>query len=139
MKATYAMCKYDYFGDKGYSSIIAFPLSTSGILMTSGMLLTGIKIIFSSDMSPVRYLELIDYWNAASMAAPPAYYEAILALPHLHAFDVSSITNIMTGMDFFSQSLLSRLKSKFANIRSAANGYGLVETSLAFMLWKKVC
>jgi acyl-coenzyme A synthetase/AMP-(fatty) acid ligase len=122
--------------ESGYSSMAAFPLCTSGVLVTLGMLLSGVTIIFSSDMSPVTYLQLTDYWKADSLSAPPAYFEGLLMLPSIVSFDRSSVRRIMTGMDFFSASLLKRLCDAFPHVASAANGYGLVETSTIFMHWQ---
>lgn len=124
-------------GDGGYSAVIAFPLSTAGLLVISGILFAGVRIVFSSDMSPVTFLELAQYWSVQSMAAPPAYFEAILRLPHLESFKRDSIRNIMTGMDFFSPALMSRMQEKFPNIDSFGNGYGLTETSNVFMVGKQ--
>jgi long-chain acyl-CoA synthetase len=100
------------------------------------MLFGGVNVIFSSDPSPVRFLQLADYWKAQSLSAPPAYFEAILGLPMLMSFNRNSVRRIMTGMDFFSTSLMRRLCDAFPQVTSAANGYGLVETSTIFMHWK---
>lgn len=139
--ATFKVClemaqPLDFCGKESYSSVIAFPLCTSGVLVVSGFLLAGVELIFSDNLSPVKYLELITTWKADSMSAPPSYFEALLGLPILNTFDLSSIKKVLTGMDFFSPSLLERLRCKFTNIMSAANGYGLMETSTIVMLWK---
>jgi acyl-CoA synthetase (AMP-forming)/AMP-acid ligase II len=121
-------------GVKHPSTVIAFPLSTSGVLVCSGLLFAGVKLVFSADLSPVRYLELIDRWKATSMSAPPSYFEALLTLPHIQQSDVSPVRTVMTGMDFFSPSLLERITEKFPGVDSLSSGYGLVETSTVVMV-----
>jgi acyl-CoA synthetase (AMP-forming)/AMP-acid ligase II len=118
----------------GYSSAIAFPLSTAGMLNCCGTLFAGVRLIFSADLSPVRFMQLVTRWRADSLSAPPAYFEAILSLPMLDTFLLTTVRRIMTGMDFFSPSLLERLRARFPNIDSAANGYGLIETTNVFMI-----
>jgi acyl-CoA synthetase (AMP-forming)/AMP-acid ligase II len=124
--------KGDVYPD--HSSVAAFPLSTSGILVCTGLLFAGVVLIFSDDMSPKKFMELVGHWNARSMSAPPSFFEAILALPDIDRYNRSTVTGIMTGMDFFSPRLMARLKEKFPAITSLANGYGLVETSTVFMV-----
>lgn len=136
VKAAFDLAEPMNIHGDGYSSVIAFPLSTSGILMNIGILFTGVTLIFSQDMSPVKYLQLLTRWRADSMSAPPAYYESILGLPMLDNFDLTSIKRVFTGMDFLSPSLMQRLKAKFVNLNSAGNGYGLTETTLVFMISK---
>lgn len=122
--------------NESYSSVIAFPLSTSGILVCCGIMFSGVTLIFSDNMYPQHYLEMISTWKPQAMSAPPAYFEGILNLPGNDSIDTKSIKKIMTGMDFFSPSLLARLKQRFPNISTAVNGYGLMETSTIIMLWK---
>jgi acyl-coenzyme A synthetase/AMP-(fatty) acid ligase len=116
--------------------VMAFPLCTSGLIVCLGTMFAGATIVFSDDMSPVKFMELITKWNASAMAAPPAYFENILLLPMLDSFKLTSIKAVLSGMDFFSPSLLKRLRLKFTNIKKAGNGYGLMETSLVFMVWR---
>ena len=121
-------------GKTGVSSIIAFPLASAGVMNCIGFLFAGVRLIFSSDVSPVRFLQLLTKWKADSMSAPPAYYEAILSLPMLATSETSSVRWIFTGMDFISTSLLNRLRDKFPEIKSMINGYGLIETTNVFMV-----
>ncbi|WP_010249065.1 class I adenylate-forming enzyme family protein [Acetivibrio cellulolyticus] len=125
-------------GPDGFSSIMAFPLSTAGILTCLGALFEGVCAIFMTEISPVKFVQLLAYWKADTMSAPPAFYEAILTLPTLDNLDLSSIKRVMTGMDFFSPSLWSRLKAKFTGLNGFANGYGLTETSNVFMICKSI-
>jgi acyl-CoA synthetase (AMP-forming)/AMP-acid ligase II len=121
---------------KGFSSIMAFPLSTAGVLNCIGTLFAGVTLIFTADVSPVKFMQLLVQHKADSISAPPAYLEAILSLPHIDTFDRSSVKKVFTGMDFFSPSLLARLAEKFTNIDGAANGYGLIETTNVIMISK---
>lgn len=122
--------------ERGVRSVLAFPLSTSGVLVTSGMLLAGVELVFSHDMSPFTYLGLAAQTRAEVLSAPPAYFEAILGLPPQATQAAGAVRCIMTGMDFLSPSLLSRLRGRFPELSCAACGYGLVETSTIFMLWQ---
>ncbi|MGL1934135.1 MAG: acyl--CoA ligase [Fibrobacterales bacterium] len=119
-----------------YSCMLAFPLSTSGILVLSGMMMAGVKQISTSDMSPVTYLQQVQKWKADSIAAPPAYYEAILGLPMLGQFDLTSVQGLYTGMDFFPNKLLNRIKDTFTHLNHVGIGYGLIETATVIMVWK---
>jgi acyl-coenzyme A synthetase/AMP-(fatty) acid ligase len=64
-----------------FSSMMAFPLSTSGALPVLGMLFAGVRLVFSRDLSPIRYCELAARWNTEALSAPPSYFEYILSLP----------------------------------------------------------
>lgn len=137
LKSSYELAMpAQYDGKDGYSCMTAFPFSTAGILVVLGMAVAGVSCIFTHDMSPVKFLELIQHYKADSMAAPPAYYEGMLRLPHLTQFELSSVTKVFSGMDFFSNKLIMRLKEKIPTITRAGNGYGLIETTNIFMFWK---
>lgn len=126
----------DKDGPESYSVVLAFPLSTAVIIVCIGVLFAGAFSIFSTDVSPVKYLQLASQWKADSLSAPPAYFEGILALPMLNTFDLTSVKRVISGMDFFFPSLLQRLKAKLINLNSFTNGYGLIETSNVFMICK---
>jgi long-chain acyl-CoA synthetase len=119
-----------------YTCMAVFPLSTSSVLVSLGMVLTGVRMVFLQDMSPVRYLQLAEHFAAEVLSAPPAYFEAILNLPPHLRRPLPALRAIMTGMDFLHTSLLNRLTQCFPGICCAASGYGLVETSLVLMTWK---
>jgi acyl-coenzyme A synthetase/AMP-(fatty) acid ligase len=129
---------FDINGTDGYSSLMAFPLCTSGILTCLGVLFAGVTAIFMTEVSPVKFVQLLAYWKADTMSAPPAFFEAILTLPMLDNFDLSSVKRVFTGMDFFSPSLYRRLQMKFTGLNGFANGYGLTETSNVFMVCKSI-
>ncbi|MBN2001935.1 MAG: acyl--CoA ligase [Anaerolineae bacterium] len=120
----------------GYSTAMAFPLSTAAMIVISGVMFGGVFMIFSADVSPVKFMQLVAQWQADSISIPPAYCEAILSLPMLDSFDRSSVKRVMTGMDFLSPALVQRLKGKFPNLNRFANGYGLIETADVIMVAK---
>jgi acyl-CoA synthetase (AMP-forming)/AMP-acid ligase II len=122
--------------EPNFSSVMAFPLSTSSVLVVIGFALAGVTLVFSNDMSPVRFLALAQRWNADSLSAPPSYFEHILGLPPHLAPALPRVSAIFTGMDFLNPSLLARLAERFPALDSAASGYGLVETSTVFLTWK---
>jgi acyl-coenzyme A synthetase/AMP-(fatty) acid ligase len=134
IKASIAMAETVCEDGKTASSIVAFPLASAGVMNLMGFIFAGVRLIFSPDVSPVKFVQLIDQYQPDSMAAPPAYYEGILSLPMLNNIHTGSIKWIYTGMDFLSSSLMTRLNEKFTNIKGLANGYGLIETTNVFML-----
>ena len=119
-----------------FCTVMAFPLSTSGILVTLGMLFAGARMVFSRDMSPVRYLQLAAQHQAAALSAPPSYFEALLGLPAQVSPPLPAVRAALTGMDFLAPSFLSRMLKRFPNLDRAVSGYGLVETSTVMMTWK---
>lgn len=121
-------------GENLYS--MAFPLSTAGIIVCLGILYAGCSQVITAEVSPVKYMELVSLHKPQCLACPPAYYEAILSLPMLPSFDLTSVKRIYSGMDFLSPSLVERLKDKFVNLEGFGNGYGLIETSNVFMTCK---
>ncbi|MFZ6029180.1 MAG: class I adenylate-forming enzyme family protein [Chloroflexota bacterium] len=134
-----ALClPLETYGKDKHTAMIAFPLSTAGITTCMGILLSGAFMTFSSDVSPVRFMQLVGHWQADSLSAPPAYFEGILSLPMIDSFNLSTVRRVATGMDFFSPSLLQRLKAKFVNLEAYVNGYGLIETTNVFMMCKRL-
>ncbi|HNT76897.1 MAG TPA: class I adenylate-forming enzyme family protein [Anaerolineae bacterium] len=121
---------------QGYSTAMAFPLSTAAMIVVSGVMFSGVFMVFSADVSPVEFIKMASRWRVDSFSAPPAFYEAILSLPMLDSFDRASVKRVLGGMDFFSPSLMQRLKEKFPNLNSWGNGYGLIETSDVIMVAK---
>mgnify|MGYP001806073304 CR=1 FL=1 len=117
-------------------AVIAFPLSTAGVIVCLGTMLAGVCQVFSADVSPVKFMELVSRWSPQNVVAPPAYFEAILSLPDLNKYDLSSVKRMMGGMDFLTPSLVQRMKAKFTNMQGFANGYGLIETTNVFMICK---
>lgn len=125
-------------GRGGYRAIIAFPQSTSGVMILLGTLFLGVRQVFTRSLSPARFLEIAHAVEAEAISAPPAWLEALLSVPVLDANRAASIRGVAVGMDFLSPSLLQRLAARFPALDSVANGYGLVETATVFMRWKGV-
>ncbi len=119
-----------------WRSTLAFPLSTSGMLVCAGLLFGGVTLVFSEDLSPVTYLSLTGKWGAQLLSAPPSYFETLCTLPEVDPCVAEKVTGIMTGMDFLSPSLLERLGKRFPHLQFCSVGYGLVETSTVFMVQK---
>lgn len=119
-----------------YRSMIAFPQSTSGIMILLGTLFAGVCQVFTRSLSPVRFLEIAHGVEAESVAAPPAWLEALLSVPVSTTNKAATIRGFVTGMDFLAPSLVARLKERFPALEAVGNGYGLVETATVFMTWK---
>lgn len=131
------LARFGPWRDTGdFTCVIAFPLSTSGVLVLLGHLLEGVRLVFSRDLSPMRFCALAAHWRADVLAAPPSFFEAILTIPASALPPLPEARAVTMGMDFLTPSLLTRLKRRFPSMVSAANGYGLVETSTVFMTWK---
>jgi acyl-CoA synthetase (AMP-forming)/AMP-acid ligase II len=126
----------DWRDDPGFSSVATFPLSTSGVLVSLGLLFNGVRLIFPRDLSPVSCLEVAAHHQVEALSAPPSYFEALLGLPERHSRPLPSLRAVLTGMDSLAPSLLRRLSQRFPGLDRAASGYGLVETSTVFMTWK---
>lgn len=120
---------------EGYSIVLAFPLSTSGILVCMGMFAAGCTMIFSDDMAPPTFLGLVDTYSAEAISAPPAYLEAITYIPGVDSLNLDSVERVYTGMDFFPNKQLNSMRRRFPNLKIAGNGYGLIETSTVLMTW----
>lgn len=119
-----------------YRAMIAFPQSTSGIMILLGSAFLGVCQVFTRSLSPARFLEIADATRVEAFSAPPAWLEAILSVPVGDQNRVAGLKGIAVGMDFLAPSLLQRLGERFPAFDSVANGYGLVETSTVFMVWK---
>lgn len=115
------------------TTLMAFPFSTSVMLVLCGIMFSGTTIVFSDDMSPMNFLHDIENCKVDSLTCPPAYLESLLLFQDKHPYDVSSVTSVCGGMDFFSPSLLRRLQKMFPNMHVYTGGYGLVETCNIYM------
>lgn len=119
--------------DNGYSMVLAFPAATSGILTCLAMFGAGVRLIIAPDMSPASFLSTLDQHQADAIAAPPAFLEAITGDGTGPQYP--SVERVYTGMDFFNNKLLHRMRQRFPNLTKAGNGYGLVETATVLMTW----
>ncbi|HEX9060357.1 MAG TPA: class I adenylate-forming enzyme family protein [Clostridia bacterium] len=127
---------YALKGNGESSCSIAFPLSTTGIVTILGLLFGGVCLNFSSDVSPIKYLQILSKWKSDIIAAPPSYFEAILSLPSIDSYDLSNVKTLTSGMDFLSPSLVMRIKNRFVNLEGYSHGYGLTETTNVVMVSK---
>lgn len=132
LKASYTLMQPK---PEGYSIVLAFPLSTSGVLVCMGMFAAGCTLIFSDDMAPPTFLGLVDTYKAEAISAPPAYLEAITYIPGVDNLNFDSVERVYTGMDFFPNKQLKGMRRRFPNLKIAGNGYGLIETSTVLMTW----
>ncbi|MDO5521780.1 MAG: class I adenylate-forming enzyme family protein [bacterium] len=112
---------------------MAFPFSTSVMLVLCGMVLQKRSIVFSDDITPQNFLKDIERRKSQSITCPPAYFESLLLLKDTNTYDLSSVTEVGAGMDFCSPACLKRLRSMFPNLQVYSNGYGLVETCNVYM------
>lgn len=119
-----------------YTVALAFPLSTSGVMVILGLLFAGVRGVFSHDLSPSRFCAIAAQAQVNVLSGPPAFLEALLQLPVALTDPLRNVNAVQTGMDFLSPSLLTRLRERFPGLAHATNGYGLVETSTVFMIWK---
>lgn len=119
-------CKQD-------SSSLAFPFSTSVMLVLCGMVFQKRTMVFSDDITPMNFLKDIERRKSTAISCPPAYLESILLLKDKNPYDLSSVTELGGGMDFCPPECIRRLKTMFPNLRAYSNGYGLVETCNVYM------
>lgn len=137
LTAAYDLSSYGpWTNHPAYRAMIAFPQSTSGIMILLGTALLGVCQVFTRSLSPARFLEIADETRVEAFSAPPAWLEAILSVPVTERNRVAGLKGIAVGMDFLAPSLLQRLGERFPAFDSVANGYGLVETATVFMVWK---
>jgi acyl-CoA synthetase (AMP-forming)/AMP-acid ligase II len=137
LSAAYDLSSYGpWRTDSDYRAMIAFPQSTSGIMILLGTAFLGVCQVFTRSLSPARFLEIAHAVDAEAFSAPPAWLEALLSIPVNATNRVPSLRGVAAGMDFVSPSLLQRLGVRFPDMDSVANGYGLVETATVFMIWK---
>lgn len=120
-------------GDSDHKRIVAFPLSTSVVLVLYGILFQNISICFTDNMRPMHFLECAEKWKVNGITCPPAYLESILLLKDNLKYDLSRIATIEGGMDFFSPSLIRRIRTILPGLRVYGGGYGLVETCNVYM------
>jgi fatty-acyl-CoA synthase len=92
---------------------------------TSTML--GVKQVMVRRFDPSTVLQLIQQHRATDMSLVPTMANALLNVPNIGSFDLSSMRNIMIGGAASSPELISRLEQAFrCNVFA---GYGLSETA----------
>lgn len=113
--------------------IVAFPFSTSVMLVVLGMLFIGEVICYTDDMTVQNFLKQTQDCEASGITCPPAFLESLLLLKDNHSYDLSKVVLIEGGMDFFSASLIRRTREFLPNLKVYGGGYGLVETCNVYM------
>ncbi|SES90496.1 class I adenylate-forming enzyme family protein [[Clostridium] polysaccharolyticum] len=120
--------------NENLGKMVAFPFSTSVMLVILGMLFSKQIICFTDDMSPDNFLKMAEKTESSCITCPPAYFESLLLLKDTGSYDLSKIQGIEGGMDFISASLIRRMKEFLPNLKTYGGGYGLVETCNVYMI-----
>lgn len=123
-------------GDKSKEArnIVAFPMSTSVVLVMIGFLFAGETLMYSQDLSPAHFLELAEKLEATKITAPPAYFEMLLQSGQIAKHNLQCIKTVSMGMDFCPVGLIKRLRDSLKTLKYFSNGYGLVETCNVYMV-----
>jgi fatty-acyl-CoA synthase len=87
----------------------------------------GTKQVMVRRFDPVAVYQLIDRHRATDMAVVPTMANALLAVPNVSAYDISSMRQIQIGGAASSPELIQRMEERF-KCRVYA-GYGLTETA----------
>ena len=87
----------------------------------------GVKQVMVRRFDPVRVYELISEHRATEMSVVPTMANALLAIPDVSAYDLSSMKQIQIGGAASSPELIERMEARF-RCRVFA-GYGLTETA----------
>lgn len=95
-----------------------------------GTTLQGNKLVIMHKWDALRAMELIQDEKLASFGGVPAMVWQVLEHPRFKEFDLSTVESIGYGGAPSAPELVTRMKEEFPNV-SAANGYGLTETSAA--------
>jgi fatty-acyl-CoA synthase len=87
----------------------------------------GVKQVMVRRFDPVKVYELIAEHGATEMSVVPTMANALLAIPDVSAYDLSSMRQIQIGGAASSPELIERMEARF-KCRVFA-GYGLTETA----------
>jgi fatty-acyl-CoA synthase len=90
--------------------------------------MNGTKQIMVRRFEPIGVLKLIQEHRATDMSLVPTMANALICVPNVNQFDVSSMRNVMIGGAAGSPELMRRVEKVFPNATCFA-GYGLTETS----------
>ncbi len=114
------------------ASLISVPLfhATGLHAILCGTLNGGHKLVMMFKWDPTRALELIEREKINSFGGVPAMVWQVVEHPDFDKFDTSSIESIGYGGAPAAPELVEKIKKLFPT-SSAANGYGLTETSAA--------
>ncbi|WP_054743120.1 class I adenylate-forming enzyme family protein [Cellulosilyticum ruminicola] len=119
---------------KDARNLVAFPISTSVVLVMIGLMFAGETLMYSEDLSPAHFLDLADKLKATKITAPPAYFELLLQSGQIPKHDLQLLETVSMGMDFCSVGLIKRLRENMKALKYFSNGYGLVETCNVYMV-----
>jgi fatty-acyl-CoA synthase len=87
----------------------------------------GVKQVMVRRFDPVAVYQLIHEHRATDMSVVPTMANALLAVPDVSAFDISSMRQIQIGGAAASPELIERMEQRFQC--QVIAGYGLTETS----------
>ncbi len=112
--------------------LISVPLfhATGLHAILCGTLNAGNKLVMMFKWDPTRALELIQREKINSFGGVPAMVWQVVEHPEFNQYDTSSIESIGYGGAPAAPELVEKIKKLFPT-SSAANGYGLTETSAA--------
>ncbi len=93
-------------------------------------LLGGVRIVMPEGrFEPVEVLRLIEAERVQIWATVPTMVWRVCEHPERHDFDTSSVRTMAFGGSPSASELQRKVRETFPNVRSAANAYGLTESS----------
>ena len=93
----------------------------------------GGAIVSQFKWDPADAMRLIEKYKVASFGGVPTVVRSMLENPDRDKFDLSSLTAISQGGAPVAPDSVARIENDFAGKVSAANGYGLTETTAAII------
>lgn len=93
----------------------------------------GGAIVSQFKWDPTDAMRLIEKYKVASFGGVPTVVRSMLEHPDRDKYDLSSLTAISQGGAPVAPDSVARIESDFAGKVSAANGYGLTETTAAII------
>ena len=93
----------------------------------------GGAIVSQFKWDPADAMRLIEKYKVASFGGVPTVVRSMLEHPDRDKYDLSSLTAISQGGAPVAPDSVARIESDFAGKVSAANGYGLTETTAAII------
>ena len=93
----------------------------------------GGAIVSQFKWDPADAMRLIEKYKVASFGGVPTVVRSMLEHPDRDKFDLSSLTAISQGGAPVAPDSVARIENDFAGKVSAANGYGLTETTAAII------
>jgi fatty-acyl-CoA synthase len=120
-----ATCYRDPASVVDLHTIPLFHANGWGRPQTSTML--GVKQVMVRRFDPAGVLQMIQQHRATDMSLVPTMANALLNVPNIADFDLSSLRNVMVGGAASSPELIARLEQAFRC--NCYAGYGLTETA----------